>query len=64
MKKTHEGYPTGPCKLPLVCSGYGTILSEDNIVNTPCIEECDVCLYCGTGKCPNCGNHWHCGGCI
>ena len=64
MKKTCEDYPCGPCELPLECSECGTIITEENVKNEDCEDECDVCGYCGDGKCPNCGSHWHCGGCI
>ena len=64
MQKTGEDYPCGPCILPLECSNCGTIITEENQVNEDCTEECDICDYCGNGKCPNCGEHWHCGGCI
>jgi hypothetical protein len=57
-------YPCGPCELPLVCLKCGTIITEDNVVNEECPDECEICMYCGTGRCPKCGMHWHCGGCI
>ena len=61
--KTGEDYPCGPCTLPLKCSGCGTIITVDNVNETECLEECEICDYCGIGKCPKCGAHWHCGGC-
>ena len=64
MKKTGEEYPNGPCELPLECSNCGTIITVENQITEDCQEECEVCDYCGNGKCPNCGDHWHCGGCI
>jgi hypothetical protein len=64
MKKTHEDYPIGPCSLPLECSNCGTVVTDDNVLNIPCNTECEVCAYCGIGKCPSCGDHWHCGGCV
>ena len=64
MKKTGENYPCGPCELPLECSECGTIITEENVENEECGNGCEICDYCGNGKCPNCGNHWHCGGCI
>ena len=64
MKKTGENYPIGPCVLPLQCSICGTIITEENVVNKDCAGGCDICLYCGNGKCPKCGEHWHCGGCV
>ncbi len=58
-------YPCGPCKLPLVCCNCGEIITEDNANNdSECEDGCDICQYCGVGKCMNCGTHWHCGGCI
>ena len=63
MKTIGEDYPCGPCSLPLKCT-CGTVITKDNVVNETCEGECDVCLYCGDGKCPKCGEHWHCGGCV
>ncbi|MCP4651163.1 MAG: hypothetical protein GY853_13940 [PVC group bacterium] len=63
MKNVAENYPCGPCELPLKC-GCGTVITEDNVVDSQCEEECEVCQYCGCGSCPSCGEHWHCGGCI
>ena len=62
--KTGSNYPCGPCKLPLECSSCGFIITEENVLDDPCECECEVCDYCGTGKCPSCGDHWHCGGCV
>jgi hypothetical protein len=64
MKKTGEKYPCGYCELPLECSECGAIITIENVLNEDCEDDCDICRYCGNGKCPNCGNHWHCGGCI
>lgn len=64
MKKTHEDYPCGPCELPLECSRCGEIITEENVVEKICDDGCEKCEYCGHGACPNCGEHWHCGGCI
>ncbi len=65
MYKSGEHYPNGPCELPMKCSACGKIITEKNVVEgDECEEECEVCDYCGTGKCPSCGEHWHCGGCI
>lgn len=64
MQKTGENYPCGPCSLPLECSDCGTIITEENVVNQNCEGECEICDYCGNGKCPSCGEHYHCGGCI
>ena len=63
MKTTGENYPCGPCELPLICSSCGKVITEDNAVDSPCEEECEVCDYCSTKKCV-CGNHVCCGGCI
>jgi len=64
MEKTGEFYPCGPCELPLICSGCGLIITEDNVIDEPCEGECEICDYCGCGSCPACGEHWHCGGCV
>ena len=64
MQKTGENYPCGPCELPLECSNCGNIITEENVINEACTEECEICDYCGIGKCPGCGEHWHCGGCV
>jgi hypothetical protein len=57
-------YPNGPCSLPLKCSECGTVITPDNVLHEECVEECDICQYCGDGKCPVCFSHWHCGGCV
>lgn len=62
MKIIRSEYPCGPCRLPLKCR-CGIILTEDNVVNEECLDECEVCDCCGTSKCPDCGEHVHCGGC-
>ena len=65
IKTVGENYPCGPCELPLVCVQCGTVITEENVVNEACDDAyCEVCQYCGIGKCPKCGAHWHCGGCI
>lgn len=65
MEKTGERCPCGPCGLPLECDECGTIITEDNVVEEPCENgRCEICNYCGEGKCPKCGQHWHCGGCV
>ena len=64
MRKTGENYPVGPCTLPLECYNCGTVITQENVVTDRCDGECELCLYCGEEKCPQCGNHWHCGGCI
>ena len=63
MKETGSNYPCGPCELPLECSKCGTIITEDNVVDIE-HDNCEVCDYCGSESCPNCGQHWHCGWCI
>jgi len=64
MLKTGEDYPCGPCYLPLECSKCGTIITEENVNNEQCSTDCELCDYAACGKCPNCGEHWHCGGCL
>jgi hypothetical protein len=64
MDTSGENYPCGPCSLPLKCCNCETEITKDNVVDDICDSECEVCEYCGIGKCPNCGTHWHCGGCI
>ena len=63
MKVVGSGYPCGPCELPVKCT-CGTVLTEENVIDAVCADECEVCDYCGTGKCPDCGAHLHCGGCV
>ena len=73
MKTIHEDYPCGPCELPLKCT-CGTVITEENEVKADCKDDCEICeCYIawgssiddsGNGKCPNCGEHWHCGGCV
>lgn len=64
MKEIGSEYPCGPCDLPLKCA-CGTILTEDNLIEKDCDDnECEICAYCGISKCPDCGRHLHCGGCI
>ena len=63
LQKVAENYPCGPCSLPLVCS-CGEIITNENVIEEDCEDECEICKYCGNGKCPKCGEHWHCGGCI
>lgn len=58
-----QHYPCGPCEFPVQCT-CGFVITKENVVNYSCEEECEICEYCGTGKCPECGNHRHCGGCI
>lgn len=64
MNKTHDQYPGGSCKLPLICSNCGIIITEENVINDECENECEVCDYCSTRKCPSCKDHVCCGGCI
>jgi hypothetical protein len=64
IREVGVNYPIGPCELPLLCS-CGTIITNENVNNSnECSDGCEVCDYCGVGKCPTCGEHWHCGGCI
>lgn len=64
MKKTCEDYPVGPCDLPLICSNCGATITDQNAIHQECDYECEICDYCGSGKCPVCLEHYHCGGCI
>lgn len=57
-------FPFGPCELPVRCSECGTIITEENVNEVECVPLCGACEVCGTGKCPSCGKHWHCGYCI
>lgn len=63
MKKIGDNYPNGPCEFPMKCL-CGKILTEENVVDKECEGECEVCQYCGISKCPECGEHTHCGGCV
>lgn len=58
-----SNYPCGPCHLPVKCANCGTIITKDNVVDKDDCG-CEVCVYCDSGSCPTCGEHWHCGGCI
>ena len=64
IKKTGENFPCGPCELPLKCSECVTIITEENVVEEYCEGECEICDFCGPDKCPVCGEHCHCGGCV
>jgi hypothetical protein len=65
MREIGSNYPCGPCpdELPMKCT-CGKILTDDNIGDKDCGDGCEVCYYCGIGKCPDCGEHIHCGGCV
>lgn len=57
-------YPIGPCPsgdYKLLCS-CETIVTPQNVIHLNC--GCEICEYCGDGRCPNCSEHIHCGGCI
>ena len=67
IPKSGEFYPCGPCPFgdfKIMCRSCETIVTPENITDDPCDEECEVCDYCGAGKCPDCGEHIHCGGSI
>lgn len=69
MQKTCSDYPGGPClgsaDWELMCHNCDTVLNEDNIDPSPCDDpQCETCQYCGHERCPNCGAHIHCGGCV
>ena len=59
-----SSYPCGPCDYPKRCPCGFVFLTEDNVKHEECEGECDICEYCGDDKCPICGEHTHCGGCI
>ena len=67
MKTFVSGYPCGPChwengKIKCEC---GWVYSEEEVVEYYCdCDECEICSYCGSEKCPKCGAHLHCGGCV
>ncbi|KKN70946.1 hypothetical protein LCGC14_0425480 [marine sediment metagenome] len=64
IKVVGSEYSCGPCPgLPLQCT-CGIMITEDNVISKECNDECEVCDYCGSDKCPNCGDHVHCGGCV
>jgi len=59
-----SNYPNGPCSLPIQCT-CGTIITQDNIeMNNKCTSDCEICKYCSSAKCPDCGEHVCCGGCV
>ena len=65
-KEFAEDWPTGPCSdkwKECVCS-CGWEYNEKEVIHAACSGDCDVCNYCGIEKCPKCGKHLHCGGCI
>lgn len=64
--KSGENYPCGPCpnELPFKCSECGIELTLDNVIDDPCEHDCEICAYCYSYKCPDCGDHICCGGCI
>lgn len=37
---------------------------NENDIETYLDDDCDVCKYCGSECCPECGDHLHCGDCI
>lgn len=61
---TSESWPNGPCELPLKCNNCGEIITEQNVSHIKCDEDCEICEYCSDMKCPNCGTHVCCGGCV
>jgi len=63
--KVGHGYPCGPCPGdgPVTCY-CGTVVTDDNVKYYTCPEECDVCRYCSQRRCPSCGAHMCCGGCV
>lgn len=63
MKTVGEDYPCGPCGFPKKCT-CGKVLTEENITHEECEGECEVCDFCTSGKCPECGAHTCCGGCV
>jgi len=59
-------YPGGPCPnrwKDCVCE-CGWEYKEDEVVHIRCPGTCEICKYCGSEKCPQCGRHLHCGGCV
>jgi len=59
-----ESYPRGPCGLPMYCWKCHTLVTQENVVHEECASPCETCDYCGTRKCPSCGEHICCGGCV
>lgn len=66
MKKFGEDYPCGPCDFKGCVCECGWVYDQKEVNHEPCEDDddCDVCMYCGNEKCPMCGRHLHCGGCI
>jgi len=65
LLKAGSGYPCGPCELPLKCSSCDTVITEENAVYKSCDgDDCETCQYCSNQKCPKCGAHVCCGGCV
>lgn len=63
IKTVGENFPCGPCKLPLKCH-CGEIVTSDNVVFEYCEDDCEFCNSLFNDKCPYCGAHIHCGGCL
>jgi hypothetical protein len=66
-KEIPSEYPCGPCPDKwkcLVCNEDVSPCCGAEIIYETCVDECEVCDYCGNAKCSKCGNHCHCGGCI
>lgn len=66
IPKAGSAYPCGPCDLPMRCR-CGQVVTEQNVESYFCNldrVECETCDYCSTRRCPECGAHLCCGGCI
>ena len=70
MKNVKENYKHGLCPdqedfWPTKCNCGAILRTKADCNSEPCEDEwCEVCQYCGTLKCPDCGEHLHCGGCV
>ena len=58
-------YPNGPCSTICPdCDAYVSPCCGAKEIQDDCGEGCEICDYCGTEKCSECGAHTHCGGCV
>jgi len=65
MKKQIKEDDELPCCGSFIkkCS-CGWKYNSTEVITKACKDNCDVCAYCGPDKCPVCGSHLHCGGCV
>jgi hypothetical protein len=62
-----DRYPCGPCPDEWVCPFCKEEVSPccgTKLTYEECRSECEICDYCGSATCSECGRHTHCGGCV